>query len=532
MTTNHRPTLISKKGKSLKIQNTIKHARALPQQPGLKYRKNINGVPIETLNDAVSSLKSDNILIDQTSNNDSDEKEVDDVIAKFIKRKNKEKLDQNQTKKAILPSTLNTENEQKFAEDGSRDKDNDDNEDTYGYEIEKQNSKSKNETQRADSRMLLSSRLNGYESTSSEEEEECEEVEEGEEVEEKVLKDTISTNETVEANGEQKTTKEVETTTNIETKKTENNSSFEEESESDEEETAELIAELNRLKESKESNKNKIEETTVFPNSGFGFRPNEHLSLKKKSWRDSPIKTINGQQQQQPNFTNAKLNSSINQKFLSNINISNIFFQTCFFNSKNDNADTHGHEIEKHNSKSNNETSRADSKMLLRNRLIGYESTSSEEEEEREEVVEGGEEGEEKVLKDTISTNETVEANGEQKTTKEVETTTNIETKKTENNSSFEEESESDEEETAELIAELDRLKESKKSNKNKTEETTVFPNSGFGIRPNEHLSLKRKSWRDSPMKTINGQQQQQPNFTNAKLNSSINQKFLSKYVR
>lgn len=41
MSTNHRPQLESKRGKVIKIKDSIKHARALPQQKSLKYRQDI-----------------------------------------------------------------------------------------------------------------------------------------------------------------------------------------------------------------------------------------------------------------------------------------------------------------------------------------------------------------------------------------------------------------------------------------------------------------------------------------------------------
>ena len=41
MSTNHRPQLESKRGKVIKIKDTIQHARGLPQQTSIKYRQDI-----------------------------------------------------------------------------------------------------------------------------------------------------------------------------------------------------------------------------------------------------------------------------------------------------------------------------------------------------------------------------------------------------------------------------------------------------------------------------------------------------------
>ncbi|CAH2352843.1 pre-mRNA-splicing factor Cwc15p [[Candida] railenensis] len=56
MTTNHRPTLEAKRGKSQSIRDTISHSRALPQQTQLKYRSDIS---IEEGTRAVEELKAE-----------------------------------------------------------------------------------------------------------------------------------------------------------------------------------------------------------------------------------------------------------------------------------------------------------------------------------------------------------------------------------------------------------------------------------------------------------------------------------------
>ncbi|OBA19069.1 hypothetical protein METBIDRAFT_47358 [Metschnikowia bicuspidata var. bicuspidata NRRL YB-4993] len=47
MTTNHRPTLESKRGRDVAIKNTIQHARSGPGQKSLKLRLDISGAQID-----------------------------------------------------------------------------------------------------------------------------------------------------------------------------------------------------------------------------------------------------------------------------------------------------------------------------------------------------------------------------------------------------------------------------------------------------------------------------------------------------
>ncbi|CAK7894400.1 pre-mRNA-splicing factor Cwc15p [[Candida] anglica] len=56
MTTNHRPTLEAKRGKSQGIRDSIAHSRALPQQTKLKYRSDIDP---DVAKRAVEELKED-----------------------------------------------------------------------------------------------------------------------------------------------------------------------------------------------------------------------------------------------------------------------------------------------------------------------------------------------------------------------------------------------------------------------------------------------------------------------------------------
>lgn len=64
MTTNHRPTLESKRGKETTISNTIFHSRSLPQHTSLKYRSDIRKPKVDTKigKQAVEELKKDLIL--------------------------------------------------------------------------------------------------------------------------------------------------------------------------------------------------------------------------------------------------------------------------------------------------------------------------------------------------------------------------------------------------------------------------------------------------------------------------------------
>lgn len=64
MTTNHRPTLESKRGKAELISNTIFHSRSLPQHTTLKYRGDIRKPKVDTKigKQAVEELKKDLLL--------------------------------------------------------------------------------------------------------------------------------------------------------------------------------------------------------------------------------------------------------------------------------------------------------------------------------------------------------------------------------------------------------------------------------------------------------------------------------------
>lgn len=62
MTTNHRPTLESKRGRSNEIKDTILHARSLPGQLSMKLRLDIVGTQLDSTlaKRAVEGIESDN----------------------------------------------------------------------------------------------------------------------------------------------------------------------------------------------------------------------------------------------------------------------------------------------------------------------------------------------------------------------------------------------------------------------------------------------------------------------------------------
>lgn len=77
MTTNHRPTLESKRGKEESISNTIFHSRALPQHTSLKYRSDIRKPKVDRKvgKRAVEELKRD-LLQDEDKLNGNEQSRV------------------------------------------------------------------------------------------------------------------------------------------------------------------------------------------------------------------------------------------------------------------------------------------------------------------------------------------------------------------------------------------------------------------------------------------------------------------------
>lgn len=80
MTTNHRPTLESKKGRNNTIQDSIKHARALPQNTRLKFRSDVRKPILSHSkgNKAVKELKEELLLSEIATNGDKQIKDIED----------------------------------------------------------------------------------------------------------------------------------------------------------------------------------------------------------------------------------------------------------------------------------------------------------------------------------------------------------------------------------------------------------------------------------------------------------------------
>ncbi|KAI5954334.1 CWC15 [Candida jiufengensis] len=321
MTTNHRPTLISKKGKNIKIRDSIKHARSFPQQPGLKFRKNLQGIPIEILNNAVNELKAEQ---DKSKSEDNDDKKVDDVVAKFMA--NKKINDQKNIQSRILPPAKIITNEVlDNGEDKTKSNNNENEYDNNNDNNDKTDNDNNDEIlpNNEDSNIAKPSRrLIEYDSSSSEEEEEEEEEDKDEEsskeknknlievVDLEAVEDTINKEEESHSVNESKTT--------ISNSNAKNDEAISEEStseEDDEEETAELLAELNRLKQLKSQNqqqRHQQQQPNQKPLLDNVLSDLQTATTKKKNWRSSPLKTNK--------VTNARqvvTDSNSNQKFLS-----------------------------------------------------------------------------------------------------------------------------------------------------------------------------------------------------------------------
>ncbi|KAK6886376.1 Pre-mRNA-splicing factor CWC15 [Candida tropicalis] len=104
MSTNHRPQLESKRGKVIKIKDSIKHARALPQQKSLKYRQDIPS----TISGKEEETKEDKESESEESDSDSDDETA--LLLQEIEKIRQEKLendkDQNESKVvAIKPGS-------------------------------------------------------------------------------------------------------------------------------------------------------------------------------------------------------------------------------------------------------------------------------------------------------------------------------------------------------------------------------------------------------------------------------------------
>ncbi|CCE86074.1 Piso0_005723 [Millerozyma farinosa CBS 7064] len=83
MTTNHRPTLESKKGRNNTIQDSIKHARSLPQNTRLKFRSDVRKPILSHSkgNKAVRELKEELLLSEIATSEDKRNKDIADKEA-------------------------------------------------------------------------------------------------------------------------------------------------------------------------------------------------------------------------------------------------------------------------------------------------------------------------------------------------------------------------------------------------------------------------------------------------------------------
>ncbi|KAK6455493.1 Pre-mRNA-splicing factor Cwf15/Cwc15 [Scheffersomyces xylosifermentans] len=151
MTTNHRPTLESKRGKVQAIGDTIAHARALPQQTKLKYRQDVpdgKNIDYKTGKKAVEELKRELLASEESSVEGSkrrfqveqeesikfqenkrirSQKEVDEETSE-IQSKNKDHSEEDEV--------VNDEEEGDEDDDDNDDNDEDEDEDDEGSEEE------------------------------------------------------------------------------------------------------------------------------------------------------------------------------------------------------------------------------------------------------------------------------------------------------------------------------------------------------------------------------------------------------------
>lgn len=131
MTTNHRPTLESKRGKVNSITDTISHSRALPQQTTLKYREDGSKVEHKKGKRALEELKTELLIregrLPELSENDH--------ISKRIKLKeNHENLQIKETEEGNNDIGIDDDNEDKI--DNKSDEDGDVSNDNEGDDID------------------------------------------------------------------------------------------------------------------------------------------------------------------------------------------------------------------------------------------------------------------------------------------------------------------------------------------------------------------------------------------------------------
>ena len=142
MSTNHRPQLESKRGKVIKIKDSIKHARALPQQKSLKYRQDIPST--------ISGYGSDSEDEEEEEKEEEKEEERDEISTPPLK---KIKIDNTTVAKEESRTSKEEETkEDKESESEESDSDSDDETALLLQEIEKirqeklENDKDQNES--------------------------------------------------------------------------------------------------------------------------------------------------------------------------------------------------------------------------------------------------------------------------------------------------------------------------------------------------------------------------------------------------
>ncbi|KAI5969633.1 CWC15 [Candida margitis] len=274
MTTNHRPTLESKKGKNITIRDSIVHARSLPQSQNLKLRSDI---PAHTFDSAVTELKN--------GNRRSDSSGQDHNIA----------------------ASLQANNAQDDATEGESSEDDDNDEATPSLKTSANkdpHNKRTNQTikriREGNGEQIEHCKLIDKEDT--EVKTSVELLEEGSDAEPKLKKSRVKVEAAIGGK--------------LNNKSSSGDEEDDEDEDEDEGETAALIAEINRIKQDK-TNTPSIDSpfTSQLPNSNQMH--NQDLPPKKRGWRKSAKRFNDTKEDQHANFTTDSLNSQFHNDFLS-----------------------------------------------------------------------------------------------------------------------------------------------------------------------------------------------------------------------
>ena len=258
MTTNHRPTLESKKGKNITIRDSIVHARSFPQLQNLKLRSDI---PSRRFDDAVKELKNESLKkeIREASEADEetgsvqkeDESDGDDdrVLALLGKRRSNEPLTHHNYKRI-----------------------------------------------REDDRDAKTTVPDGISANLVDRDEE-----ETPSLKKTKVEAKIVTNEVIHTSNDN-----------------EADVSSDEDSDEDEEDTAALLAELNKIKQDKTKQIPETPASNTHPSANLDrLLYNQDQPVKKSGWRKLTKKFNNLKQDSNSNFTTDSLNSQFHQDFLS-----------------------------------------------------------------------------------------------------------------------------------------------------------------------------------------------------------------------